>query len=325
MQHLPLTSVRPAKQVLPDTSSSSPLFTTIFHEKWWLDAVCPGWEEVSVAQDGKLVARMPFMVKRFMGVVGLCMPPLTHTLGPQLSMVDGKMMNDRGLLNELWGKLPPHHYFFHTCDPIMDHGLAAYALGYETRLGYTQRIPAGTDKEAFLKGMRRATRRLVRMGERTLEVDRDLAIDEFCAFYAKSVRENHGVWWSKARQRHEAKLRTRLYEACVARRAACLLGARDDKGELHAAIMPVWGHGTMYYLQTARRREAAPGAVHLLVFEALKLAHELGLTFDFDGFLRPDAVNFLTGFGGEVHKRLILSRQGPLIYLARALTGRLTL
>lgn len=312
-------------EILRPVDRSPPLFTTIFHEPWWLDAVCPGWEEVSVCQGGHVVARMPFMVKRVMGVVGLCMPPLTHTLGPQLPMAHGKVTNDRGLLNELWEKLPRHHYFSHTCDPALDHGLAAYARGYDTRLAYTQRIPAGTGKDAFLKGMRSATRRLTRIGERTLEVDRRLAIDEFCAFYAKSVQENYGVRWSKERLRHETRLRIRAYEACQMRDAACLLGARDDKGELQAAIMPVWSHGVMYYLQTARRRDAAQGAVHLLVFEAVKLAHDLRLTFDFDGFLRPDAVNFLTGFGGEVHKRLIISRQGPLIYLARALTGRQTL
>lgn len=301
------------------------LFTTIFHEPWWLDAVCPGWQEVSVRQDGKVVARMPFMVKRVMGVTGLCMPPLTHTLGPQLPVIGGRMLNDRGLLNELWEQLPRHRYFSQTCDPAMDHGLAAYARGYDTRLGYTQRIPAGTGMEPFLKGMRRATRRLTRIGERTLEVDRGLGIDEFCAFYATSVQENHGIRWSTQRRRHETKLRIRVYEACRARDAACLLGARDDKGTLQAAIMPVWGHGVMYYLQTARRHDAAQGAVHLLVYEAVRLAQDRRLTFDFDGFLRPDAVNFLTGFGGEVHKRLIISRQGPLVYLARALTGRQTL
>lgn len=301
---------------------SPQLFTTIFHEPWWLDAVCPGWEEVSVSQDGNLIARMPFMVKRVMGVIGLCMPPLTHTLGPQLAMANGKITNDRSVLNELWAKLPRHQYFSHTCDPVMDHGLAAYALGYDTRLSYTQRIPAGMGMDQFRKGMRGATRRLTRMGERTLEVDHKLAVDEFCAFYARSVQENYGMRWSKARVSRETKLRIRAFEACRARNAACLLGARDDKGVLHAAIMPVWGHGVMYYLQTARRRDAAQGAVHLLVHEAVKLAQDLDLTFDFDGFLRPDAVNFLTGFGGTVHKRLVISRQGPLIYLARALTGR---
>lgn len=308
-------------------NASPPLFTTIFHEPWWLDAVCPGWEEVSVSLDGKVVARMPYMRKRIMGLVGLCMPPLTHTLGPQLPLVAGPhgptLVNERSVLTRLWEQLPPHHYFAHTCDPIMDHALAAYALGYDANLVYTQRIAAGTSAEQALRGMRGATRRLVRMGERTLHLDHDLAIDEFCSFYARSIRENYGVRWSKARARREGQLRTRVYEACRTRNAACLLGARDDSGMLHAAIMPVWGHGLMHYLQTARRRDAAPGAVHLLVWQAIQMAVAMKLTFDFDGFLRPDAVNFMSGFGGTVHKRLVISRQGPLIYLARAMTGRL--
>lgn len=310
------------------SSASTHLFTTIFHEPWWLDAVCSDWDEVSVSMDGRVIARLPYMRKRAMGLTALCMPPLTHTLGPQLSCVIGEggptLPNDRSVLTQVLEKLPPHDYFSQTCDPIVDEALAAYALGYHTSVAYTQRIPLGTSVEQAFMGMRGKTRRLVRIGEKTLHLDRDLSIEEFCRLYAMSIRENYGVRWSATKARREEQLRIRVYEACRAHNATCLLGARDDNGVLHAAIMPVWGHGLMHYLQTARRHDAAQGAVHLLVWNAMKMAIERKMTFDFDGFLRPDAVNFTWGFGGTIHKRLVISKQRPLIHLARALTGRLS-
>lgn len=307
---------------------AQPLWTTIFHEPWWLDAVAPGtWAEVTVSSNGKVVARLPYVVKRIMGAIGLTMPPITHVLGPQLPVTQTpqgpRLLNDRSLINQLWEQLPRHHYFSQTCDPMVDNCLATYALGYDTCVAYTLRIPAGTSKDKVWKGMRSATRRLTRIGEKTLSVDRNLGIDEFCHLYAKAVRHHYSVNWSKAREREEDKLKIRVYEACRARDATCLMGARDEQGQLQAAIMPVWWNGVMYYLLTARRPEPAQGAVHLLVWEAVKLAMEKKLTFDFDGFLRPDGVNFLSGFGGEVHNRLVICKQGPLIHLARAAAGRL--
>lgn len=63
------------------------IFTTVFHEPWWLDAVSPGqWNEATVMSNGEVVARLPYVIKRVMGITGIGMPPLTHVLGPQLPL-----------------------------------------------------------------------------------------------------------------------------------------------------------------------------------------------------------------------------------------------
>jgi hypothetical protein len=305
------------------TYTSAPLFKSIFHEPWWLDAVAPGsWGEATVMSHGSVVARLPYCMKRFMGISGIGMPPLTHTMGPQL-LLNGHAPNFRPsdhqtLINELMGQLPRHAFFFQVCDPSMENALPLYALGYGSSLTYTLRIEAGQSIEQTWKAMRSETRRVIRNAEKILSIHHDLTIDEFCHFYNANLKANHNLRQSKAHKARASRLKLRLYEACKARDAACLLAARDEKGVLRSAIMLVWGHGVMYpQLASYDADPASSRSKKLLVWEALKMANQKKLTFDFDGFWRPEAVGMLTGFRGEVHNRINLTKMSPFLHFVR--------
>jgi Acetyltransferase (GNAT) domain len=75
----------------------------------------------------------------------------------------------------------------------------------------------------------------------------------------------------------------------------------------------VWGHGVMYYLMSARSPDTADsGAVNLLIWTALRRAHARGLVTDLDGVTTNGAARFLSGFGGEAKKRLVVRRSRAL-------------
>src|SRR6056297_1016426 len=58
---------------------------SIFEQPWWLDAVAPGqWESIEIKKGDQVVARMPYVIKKKMGLKMITMPPLTQTLGPWL-------------------------------------------------------------------------------------------------------------------------------------------------------------------------------------------------------------------------------------------------
>src|ERR1700681_2857335 len=64
---------------------------TIFHEKWWLDAVAPGsWREVVCIRNGQVVGSLPFEELSQSGLTSCAMPQATHTLGPILETRPGK-------------------------------------------------------------------------------------------------------------------------------------------------------------------------------------------------------------------------------------------
>jgi hypothetical protein len=45
--------------------------------------------------------------------------------------------------------------------------------------------------------------------------------------------------------------------------------------------------------------------------------------FDFHGLPRPGAINILTGFGGAVENRIVVTKIPPMLYLARAVASRM--
>ena len=87
----------------------------------------------------------------------------------------------------------------------------------------------------------------------------------------------------------------------------------------------VWGHGVMYYLLSTRAPDMNDnGSVSLLLWSAIKQAHQLGLRFDFDGIYTSGSARFLSGFGGQIGIRLIATRAGPFYGALQAFKGRVS-
>jgi hypothetical protein len=310
-------------------ATGSEILTTVFHRPWWLEAVTGGnWHEAKVTSNGSVIARLPYITKRVLGVPSIGMPPLTHVLGPQLPVlrgaVEARFSKRRALLTELISHLPPHKYFNQICDPSVTDTLPFYGLGYNSALKYTLRVPPRASPEQMMQGIRKQIRYDIRKAEQMLSVQLDLGIDEFCHFFNACTQANNKVWWSRRFARQADALKIRVYEACIRENAGCLLAVRDGAGVLRAAIMLVWGDGVMYYLLTAHdARPEGAGSIKLLLWEGLKLAQRLGMTFDFHGLPRPGAINILTGFGGVVANRIAVTKMPPALYLAREVASRM--
>jgi antitoxin (DNA-binding transcriptional repressor) of toxin-antitoxin stability system len=85
---------------------------SLFQQPWLLDAVARGgWEEITVTQNGRVLARLPYVRRRRRGLTVLGPPPLTQTLGPWIEPSRGKPASAHGremaLLSELAERIPP--------------------------------------------------------------------------------------------------------------------------------------------------------------------------------------------------------------------------
>ena len=89
-----------------------------------------------------------------------------------------------------------------------------------------------------------------------------------------------------------------------------ILAAVDAEGVTHAKVFFVWDDKYVhYFLSTRDRNLAHPGAVSLLLWTGIELAHSLGLSFDFDGGIANDArYRFMVAFGGELANRFDVVR-----------------
>ncbi len=298
---------------------------TIFHEDWWLNAVTRGcYEEVVVKNGSDVAGRLPFVTQTKMGLKTVRMPPLTHVLGPVVDAGVGKpqtqMLRRLSIIRDLIDQLPPFDFFKQALGSSIADGLAFQDRGFQTRVQYTFEIDCRHDTKGIWEGMHFKTRQHIRRAEEKLSVVTIDDPNEFLHFYQRNL---------VARGR---SLATRVdtfpaaFAACQTRDSGEILGARWPDGKPAAMVFLIWGHDTMYYLLSTRANDAGDnGSVNLLIWAAIKRAHDRGLIFDLDGVSTSGIARFLSGFGGRLQTRTIVRRSslvyGALQYAKRRLVG----
>jgi len=282
---------------------------SLFHEPWWLDITTGGRWDVAVVKDGnEVIAEMPYMLHRKGPWLVSTQPPLTRTLGPIIKPPKRSSDQDwRYRINvtvELISKLPRCALFQQTLDPRIGDAIAFKLNDFTVSTSYTLTIPPERSEQDVWRHMRANTRNLIRRAEKCTLVSEIVSATEFVDFYDTNLanRKRHNVYGSQ--------LMRRLLAEVIRRKAGVALGASSDGKALGAAVTLVWDHSTLYYLLTTRSAQARPGCVALLLWRAIQIAHERGLTFDFDGIPEriPQILTFLSGFGGTPEQRLTVER-----------------
>jgi len=104
-----------------------------------------------------------------------------------------------------------------------------------------------------------------------------------------------------------------IFAECKSRNCGEILAAFAEDGSPVAMVYLVWGATTMYYLLSTRRPDPGDGgSINLLLWCAVKYAHERRLIFDLDGVYSSGAARFLSGFGGEIKSRLSVRHSGAV-------------
>jgi Acetyltransferase (GNAT) domain len=291
----------------------------IFQQPWWLDAVAPGrWGEAAVERDGRVVARLPYVVRGRPRLRMLTMPPLTQTLGPWVERGHARgpraLGDELDLLGRLEAALPRADAFVQQFAPCELNALPFHWAGYRLELQYTYRLTGLQSETALWDGLRGSVRREIRKARRTVDVRDDLALDRFHAVWAKTF----------ARQGLPAPATleqlARLDAACTAHGASVRLSAHDDAGEVHAVAYVVWDeHAAFYLLGGADPALRTSGASSLLLWDALVRARAMTDVFDFEGSMLAPVERFFRGFGAVQTPYLRVTRATPLGAAALAL------
>lgn len=296
------------------TFAAEPTFS-IYHESWWLDTATDGhWGEATVTEQGTVVGRMPYLIEGKPGLRISGMPSLVRTLGPVISppMSGGGASLARriAITHALIDQLPRFAWFGQVFDPRIKDATVFALRGFAVGHAYTFLIPAGRTEDELWDGVTFKTRNHIRKAAKTLAVTSSVQPDEFCRFY----NDNLG-----AEPNHHGQARMRqLVQAILERQAGTLLGARARDGALAAAVCIVWDRAAARYLLATRRVDiAGSGATMLLIWEALRLACQRGIGFDFDGVTSPAMLEFLAAFGGDLATRLRVGRAAWPIGLAQ--------
>jgi len=271
------------------------------------------YEEVTVQYGGKIVGRFPFVVGRRGPFRISILPPFTHLLGPAVDVGPGKpqsqLVRRLSIVRDLIDQLPSVAFFKQVYDPsdagelaIAD-GLAFQDRGYTVRPQYNFQIDPGNDLDNIWHELHTTVRQHIRRAEKKTSV---VALDDpeqFAFFYSQNIAK------SNKSNRTDFSHFPALFSECQSRHNGEILCARDPSGVPMAMAFLVWGHGVMYYLLSTRAPDIADsGSVSLLLWTAIKRAHQLNLRFDFDGIYSSGTARFLSGFGGRIGTRLIVTR-----------------
>ncbi|MFZ2021346.1 MAG: GNAT family N-acetyltransferase [Terracidiphilus sp.] len=315
-------SDRPASAGNPERNkpSQSQLIPTIFHEDWWLDAATQGgYSVVEVTSGGKPIGRLPFIMRRRSGLMGIWTPPLTHFLGPGIDEGEGSCSNRflRRLetTRELILKLPRSSWQCLRCHRGVTDVIAFQEESFKTYAQFTHEIAPGP-VSALWQQLRDKTRNVIRRAQEQLVVSELQDVEEFARAY-----ENH-----LASRRLENTLdlaaARRVLRAALERNCGRILAAKNRQNEIVAANFCAWDSTASFYVACTRSGTAGNGATSLLLWEAIQHAANKGLIFDFSGIGTRGSVLHYAGFGGTVGTRFVAVRAngiGRMVARARLL------
>jgi hypothetical protein len=291
---------------------------SIFQQPWWLDAVAAGrWEEATVRRDGRLVARLPYVVNGPRGLRTVGHPPLTPRLGPWIEPSSGKyeavLRNEMQVVGELVEALPEGPSFHQLFSPTVWTGLPFHWAGYDLTVRYTYRLHDIGREEDVWGGLSSKMRSQIRKAQQAVTVRTDLGIDRFFSVWRQTF-ERQGMRPPNAQSELE-----RIDEACARHDAREMLFALDEHDRVHAVLYTVLDRSGAYYLlgggDPALRSSDANS---LLVWEAIRRSARVADVFDFEGSMIRSVERFFRAFGARQTPYLAVTRTTRRLRAVRA-------
>lgn len=269
---------------------------TIFQQSWWLDAVAPNqWNEVTAEKKGRIVGRMPYVIKRKLGFTFLIMPPLTQTLGPWIEPKDAKYAKklawEKEILSDLIEKLPSHSFFFQNCSYEMTNWLPFYWKGFKQTTRYTYVLEDISDPEKIWDGFLANIRTDIRKASKKITVRTDLGVEKFLDINEMTF-QRQGIKPPYSREV------VRRIDAACGNEHRKIFFAEDSDGDIHAAIYIIWDENSAYYLMGGGDPELRnSGATSFLIWNAINFAASVTKRFDFEGSMIESVERFFRAFG----------------------------
>jgi hypothetical protein len=277
------------------SESSIPLFS----QAWWLDAVAgESWDVVLCEKDGKILASMPFIVKKKLFFSMLTMPVLTQHLGPWFRVESDnsskRLASEKDLMAALISQLPDYDYFSANWQYSRTNWLPFYWAGFKQTTRYTYVLDNLLDQDALWGQLQQNIRGDIRKAEGrfSLKVRDDLSLEDFLTL-------NNLVFKRQGMQMpYSAELVERIDKACAAHNSRKILIAEDSQGRHHAGVYIVWDEHSAYYLMGGGDPELrSSGATSLCMWEAIKFSAGVARRFDFEGSMLEPVERFIRGFG----------------------------
>lgn len=268
----------------------------IFQSPKWLNAVVgeSNWDVVLSFKGKELTGAFPFVSKSKFGVSQITLPPLTSYLGPIIIYPSDISENNtssfkRKVLIDLVSQLPQVDRFITHCDLEMDYWLPFYWEGYEQTTRYTYLLPTTTDIDSIYQGFKLNVRK---------------SIDKASEHFNTSISENSKSIFDLYQQdlirkgmkpdfnwEYLQKIDHALPEERI------IIEAKNKNNEVVAGLFLLMDDTYLHYsFGAVNEANRNSGVMSWLIFEAIKLAKEKNLTFNFGGSMNRQIEQYFQGF-----------------------------
>ena len=278
--------------------SKSQTSLPIFMQPWWLDAVCAGreWDVILIKgeKEDEVLAALAYMLCHKWWMRWIDMPQETQIGG--LWLDENREFEAERLTTicqEASTQLASkklHYYYqqFPVGSPCPEQ---FSALGFKTKERITYRLNDISDLDKTIDGFSKNKKRQLQKAL-SLHMETEMTAEEFFHFHLQCMqkqkkhlsysREFLLVLEQKLRKHHQSQ----IISICNADHTP------------YAAALLVWDKCRMYYLIPCYDPEyKESGASALLVLESIKLAREIGVTFDFEGSMISGVAKHYKQFG----------------------------
>ena len=264
---------------------------------WWMDAVCAGKEwDVLLAEDeeGHILGAMPYLLRKRAWYKYIIMPQQTHVGG---IWVTADITADKWKTAEVCRQIKEQlanmglAYYYQQYLPGSLCVDAMRALGFKTRERVTYRVDDLSDLDAVIASFSKNKRRQLQKAL-SLHAERTMDVEDFYRFHSHclALRKRKISYSREFLLVLERKLRR--FGQCQ------ILSICNADGKPYAAAFLIWDKHYMYFLIPCYNPAFHDsGASALLVLEAMKLAREKQVRFDFEGSMDKGTANHYKQFG----------------------------
>lgn len=271
-------------------------YVPIFMQPWWMEAVCAGkeWDVLLVEQEGEIVGAMPYLLRKRAWFRYIVMPQQTQIGGiwvtPEITADRWKTAEVCRLIKEQIDGLGIAYYYqqYLPGSLCVD---AMRALGFKTKERVTYRMENLSNLDEVVAGFSKNKKRQLQKAL-SLHAEHGMEIEDFYRFHVRCLAE-------KKRKISYSREFLLVLERKARRLGQCeVLSICNADGVPYAAAFLVWDKHYMYYLIPAYDPAfGESGAGALLALEAMKLAREKQVLFDFEGSMERGTAKHYKQFG----------------------------
>ena len=269
----------------------------IFMQAWWMDAVCAGkqWDVLlNMDTEGNVRAALPYLLRERLKMRYIVMPQMTQIGGIWLREdIREDTQQIQEICQDFTLKLKELHLaYYYQHYPIDSAAPEVMAtLGFKVHERVTYQLNGLSDLNAVIDHFSKNKKRQLQKAL-ALHADFTLNVEDFYRFHEECMR----LQGKKISYTREFLLV--LERKTRRQQQSQIIAIRDADNALHAAALVVWDSHSMYYLipcYSPTYKNSGAGA--LLVLEAIKLARQKGVSFDFEGSMIRGIANHYKQFG----------------------------